>query len=165
MSTELNQSVAAASLERMHDIIVPDPVGFLPPAPGWYIVFLLLMALLFYLSLQAYSRYKKRQYRRDALQELKRYREQNRESALALLALAKRVGIAAYGRKTVAVLSDEEWWEFMQRHSETLIEAPLRDEIRRLLYDERFAPDAALFGKIRAVVKSWIETHREAKSV
>jgi len=156
MNTELNQSMAAASLERMRDIIVPDPVGFLPPAPGWYIVLLLLLALLFHLSLQAYSRYKKRQYRRDALQELKRYQEEKRENALALLALAKRVGIAAYGRKTVAVLSDEEWWEFMQHHSEAVIEAPLREAIRRLLYDERFAPDDALFGKIRAVVKSWI---------
>jgi len=165
MNTEMNQSIAGASLERMHDIIVPDAVGFLPPAPGWYIVLLLLLALLFHLSLQAYSRYKKRQYRRDALQELKRYREGNRENALALLALAKRVGIAAYGRKTVAVLSDEEWWEFIQCHSETAIELPLRDEIRRLLYDERFPLGDTLFGKIRAVVKSWIETHWEAKRV
>ena len=48
MPVDMNKTIAQASLDNLHDIIVPDGVGFFPPAPGWIVVGLLLLALLFH---------------------------------------------------------------------------------------------------------------------
>ena len=66
MSAELNQTIVEASLDNLHDIIVPDAVGFFPLAPGWYIAFLLLLTLLFHFGYQKYKVYESEQYKRDA---------------------------------------------------------------------------------------------------
>ena len=160
MPADSNKTITEASLDNLHDIIVPDAVGFLPPAPGWYIILFLLLALLFYFAIQAVRRYKKSQYRRDALHELADYHEAGRQNAIALLSLAKRVGIAAYGREKIAGLSDDAWWDFMESHSKTVINKTCREEIRSLLYDDRFTLSDALFDTIAASVTQWVKTHR-----
>ena len=59
MPIDMNQTIAEASLDNLNDIIVPDAVGFFPLAPGWVIVILLVLALLFHFAFMAYSRYKR----------------------------------------------------------------------------------------------------------
>ena len=49
MSVDMNKTIAEASLDNFHYIIVPDAVGYFPPAPGWYVLALLALALLFHL--------------------------------------------------------------------------------------------------------------------
>ena len=44
------------SLERLHDIVLPPPVPWWPPAPGWYWVMGLLGALLLLVEWAAYAR-------------------------------------------------------------------------------------------------------------
>lgn len=71
MPVDMNETIAQASLDNLHNIIVPDAIGFFPPAPGWYIVLLLLVTLLFQFGVQYYQAYQKARYRRDALAQLK----------------------------------------------------------------------------------------------
>ena len=52
MSTDMNKTIAEASLDNLHDIIMPDAVGLFPLAPGWVMVLLLLLALLFHFIFQ-----------------------------------------------------------------------------------------------------------------
>ena len=165
MSVDMNQTLADASLDRMHDIIVPDAVGFFPPAPGWYILLLLSLALLFHVTLQAYRRYRADAYRREALQEISTYSEPNRENVLALLSLAKRVGISAYGREKIASLSDDAWWDFMETHSDTVVDQILRAETRSLLYDVHVPLSDAQFDRLLGTVDVWIKSHREIQNV
>ena len=79
MSVDMNQTIAEASLDNLHDIIVPDAVGFFPLAPGWYFVILLCLTLLFHFGWKSYVRYQKNQYRRDAEKELEALNNKNRE--------------------------------------------------------------------------------------
>ena len=116
MSADLNQTIAEASLDNLHDIIVPPMVGFFPLAPGWYIVFLLIGALVFHFGYQRYKVYEREQYRRDAEEELEALNDKNRENTIALLSLAKRVGLSVYGRETIATLDGDRWWDFMEGH-------------------------------------------------
>jgi len=165
MSADMNQTLAAASLDRLHDIIVPEAPGFFPPAPGWYILLLLLLALLFHLIWQAYKSYRAEAYRREALQELAEYNEPNKENALALLSLAKRTGIAAYGRETIAPLLDDAWWDFVEAHSEATIDVPMRESLRALLYSSDFTLTDNKFEKLYATVGIWIKSHGEVQNV
>ena len=165
MSADMNQTIAAASLDRMHDIIVPEAPGFFPPTPGWYILLLLSLALLFHVILQAYNRYRAEAYRREALQELAEYNKPNKENALALLSLAKRTGIAAYGRETIVPLLDDAWWDFVEAHSEATIDAPMREALRALLYSSDFTFTNAMFEKLYATVGTWIKSHRGVQNV
>ncbi len=34
MSVKMNQTIAEASLDNLHDIIIPPAIGFFPLAPG-----------------------------------------------------------------------------------------------------------------------------------
>ena len=165
MPIDMNQTIAEASLDNLHDIIVPDAIGFFPPAPGWYILGLLFLALLFHFTLRFYARYKKSLYKREALTELAKYQGENKEEVLHLLSLSKRVAIVAYGREESAMLSGEPWWNYMEQHSKVNISKELRDELSKLLYDEAYESDRAHYKTIKAFVSLWIKTHKVAHHV
>lgn len=156
----MSQEIAKASLDNLHDIIVPDTIGFFPLASGWYIAALLVSTLLFHFSLKAYYSYKKSHYKREALKELPSYVKETKENVIALLALAKRVGIVAYGRKEVASLSDSSWWAFMEKNSKANISIELQKEISKLLYDENYQMPDTLHQSTMNFVSQWIKTHK-----
>jgi len=159
MSVDMNKTLAEASLDNLHDIIVPEPVGLFPLAPGWIVLVLLILTLIFYFGWQKYLAYRKEGYRREALEELQLLKEKSPEHTLALLTLAKRTGIAAYGRERVARLSDDGWWYFMQSESKTEISNPLREALTHFLYSDQYM-DNATYRSLFTMVERWIETHK-----
>lgn len=165
MPVDMNKTIAQASLDNLHDIIVPDAVGFFPPAPGWYIVALLLFALLFHFSVRRYKAYQKSQYKRDALKELETYKKRSQADVIALLLLAKRVGLSAFGRNAVAKLSDDSWWDFIEQHSKAKVDRELRLTLSKLLYDTSYRMDSTLYDNTSAFVTVWIKTHKRDKDV
>jgi hypothetical protein len=162
---DMNQTLAEASLNNLHDIMLPEAIEFFPLAPGWVIVGLLGLTLIFHFSTTAYKRYKKDQYRRDALAELKTLDSPTKENFLTLLSLAKRVGIFAYGRATIAKLDVNDWWDFMQGHSNAKIALDLRSEIQKLLYGKSSVMNDEIFHDVFTFVKVWIETHKAGPHV
>ena len=160
MSVDMNRTIAEASLDNLNDISVPSLVGFFPLAPGWYIVFLLIVALLFHFAYKRYKSYEKEQYRRDAEEELEALNDKNRDNTIALLSLAKRVGISAYGRETIVPLNRDAWWDFMEEHSNATVNSETRASIEKLLYEEGVAFDVCVFDAVFLMVSQWIETHK-----
>lgn len=165
MSVDMNKTIAEASLDNLHDIMVPDAVGFFPLAPGWVIVLLLLLSLLFHFAVQASLSYKKSQYRRDALKELDMYNQESKENAIASLSLGKRVAIAAYGRESIAKLYDDSWWDFIENNSQGKVSKQTREDIAKLLYDESYVMNTVLQANIRKFVTLWIKTHKVKSDV
>ena len=160
MSIDINQTISQASLDNLNDIIISDAVGLFPLAPGWIIVVLLLLALVFHMAFKIYKRYERRLYKREALKELNSYSQESRDTKLALLTLAKRVAISAYGRKIIARLSEDNWWDFMEQHSKVQISKDLRTDLSDLLYDPSFKEDRLQHGVLKELVTLWIKTHR-----
>jgi len=159
MSVDMNRTLAEASLDNLHDIIVPEPVGLFPLAPGWILLILLLLTLLFHFGWQRYLVYRKEQYRREALDELQALKEPGREHTLALLSLAKRTGISAYGRERVAILSDDDWWNFMQSESRANVPDALKEALVPFLYNDKDL-ESRSYQTLFAVVETWIKTHK-----
>ena len=160
MPQDMNKTIAEASLDNLHDIIVPDAVGFFPLSSGWIIVLFLALTLLFHFSFLAYKQYQKTLYKREALKELEK-----ESDLLTLLSLAKRVGIVAYGRDKIALLSAEAWWDFMQMHSDVKVEQTLRTEIEKCLYDAQYEIDKSMLEKVKIMVTMWIKTHKVGADV
>lgn len=161
----MNQTIAEASLDNLHDIILPDAVGLLPLAPGWIILGGLLLTLLLHFAVKGYKRYQKTLYKREALKELERSTDEGKEGAVALLALARRVAIAAYGREAMAKLTGDAWWNFMEQHSKVKMSGELREKITTLLYNDGTPEDNSSYQMIRSIVGVWIKTHKVPENV
>ena len=165
MSVDLNKTIAEASLDNLHDIILPEAVGVFPLAPGWYILLLLFLTLLFHFALKRYRSHKKEQYRREASEALAGLQQKNRENTKALLSLAKRVGLSAYGRENIAILNGDDWWDFIEEHSQAKVDSALRKEIQILLYQDAATFSESTFDTVLSFVTEWIATHKVVKHV
>ncbi|MCR9134689.1 MAG: DUF4381 domain-containing protein [Alphaproteobacteria bacterium] len=148
MNPQLSPDIQS-QLELLRDIRLPEPIGWWPLAPGWWIAATLCLALIAGTVLWSYLR--RRTVRFAALRELDALRIADGPTDMAhyateISALLRRVAIRANGR-AAGLLSGTEWSDFlsngkggMERHwSTVLAEAPYSpshlaetDEIRAL---------------------------------
>lgn len=156
------------ALEKLNDIVLPEPVSWMPQTWGWLALALLLVALAAWASWRRHRRYVANRYRREALAELARLEAAlggaGRGRAIAGIAeLLKRVALAAWPRKLAAPLSGTAWLDFLKRHDGGNLALP---PASRLLDDlEYHAPgdlsvieesDARHFAE---EARRWIERH------
>jgi len=157
------------SLQNLHDIISPQPVSWLPPAPGWYALGLSIFLLCSWFSVQKYLAWKRNQYRREALIELDELEKQLADSDKyqhvlpQLPELVKRTAIAAYGRSEVASLTGDDWLGFLDKTGSTHL---FTKENGRLLQDCSFQPPSRLatfsneqVAGLQKAVSYWIHKH------
>jgi hypothetical protein len=133
------------ALQGLRDIHLPAPVSFWPPAPGWWLLALVIVLLLV-TTLWLWKRYRRTAYRRAALKELQKLQQalQQGQADTPIIAelsiLLRRVAISRYGRQQVAALNGRAWLEFLDRTGRTthfstqghaLLEAPYRRHIAK----------------------------------
>lgn len=108
-------------LNLMHELVMPQPVAWLPQTPGWWIVLGWILAVLLLLAWQFARRRRRNRYRRDALAELKTIAAASElgpaESAQRIAALLKRTALAVYPRDDVAALYGADWAQFLKDSS------------------------------------------------
>jgi hypothetical protein len=162
-------SVSDAGLEKLHEILLPDPVSWMPQTIGWYAV---LGVVLFLASLWVYGRvrrYRANRYRRLALAELaiierELQRPEKRTWALAEIpVLLKKTALLAFPRSDVASLSGEKWLAFLDK---TVGGKNFREGEGRCLPDLAYAPASRIaeladesISKLLQLVRNWIKTH------
>ena len=108
---------------QLHDIREIDPIGWWPPAPGWWLLTaagLLALYILLYM-IRSLLRDPPGSWRRNARQLLHDLRRRQRnqppkQTAAELSELLRRVSIARFGRDGCAALSGEEWLKWLQDH-------------------------------------------------
>ncbi len=103
-------------LEQLRDIHSPDPVGWWVPAPGYWLILLLAIALLVYWM----WRHRRYQLRRVAVRELEAivtaYESHQDDEKLAneISTLLRRVAISFAPRKEVASALGQQWIATLQ---------------------------------------------------
>jgi len=122
-----------ASLQNLHDIIMPTPVPLWPPAPGWYVVLGLLIGCLFVLAIRAFIRYRRNAYRRAALNELQSV-DKGPDKIGFISALLKRTALAAYPRDQVASITGKAWSRWLSETSGLDMPAPVREALQDGVY-------------------------------
>ena len=108
-----------ADLSHLADIVVPPPVPWWPPAPGWWILATGCLAALAMSAAVALGRYQRNAYRRAALAELAAVNVDGPAAAAAISAVLKRVALVAYPRSEVASLTGAAWLAFLDRAGAT----------------------------------------------
>ena len=155
-----NNVTVITSLDQMHDIIIPSALALWPLAPGWYALLLLVLAYGIHIGSKYWSLYQKNLYRREALEVLASLdAEEASKDINSLLGLMKRVGLQHFGREKVGALSQNEWWDFIERHSKAKAGIQIRELSQKILYapnTEATREDLKAFTK---VAKVWINTH------
>jgi hypothetical protein len=156
------------SLENLYDIVMPLPVPWWPPAPGWYVVGGVVLVLAMWAGWRGWKRWQAAAYRRAALAELQRLKDRiaagaQRESALRELPeLVKRTALVAFPRQQVASLSGASWLEFLDRTEHTDAFTHGQGKLLPALgYDPHAASrlDAQDVEALCRVVSRWIRRH------
>lgn len=151
-------------LSEFEEIVLPEPVSFLPATEAWWWLAGAVLLWLAWLGYRALERYQQNRYRREALAWLREAgaRIDKDELLRALPVLLKMTAMHAYGREGTASLAGEEWLEFLRRHGPpgclpegtgaALLEAAYADPARWSNVHER--------GELLiAATKTWIEHH------
>jgi hypothetical protein len=152
-------NVDPGSLEHLHDLIMPVPVSWWPPAPGWLVVGAALVMILGWWLIRAIQYWQSNAYRREALALL----DNAGGSEAELATLIKRVALSAYPRERVASLTGEQWLVFLNRTGRTdaFTKGPGR-WLARLAYEPKLAASLStneLFD-LRTAARDWIIRHR-----
>jgi predicted negative regulator of RcsB-dependent stress response len=146
-------------LNLMHGLVMPEPVAWLPPTAGWWIVLGWLIAVVLLTGWQVIRRRRRNRYRRDALAELKAIDTSAElaptESAQRIAALLKRTALVAYPRQEVAPLFGKDWARFL---SESANNDKQIADAADVLASASYRPDAD--GRVLSQpARRWIRLH------
>ncbi|HEY7886305.1 MAG TPA: DUF4381 domain-containing protein [Cellvibrionaceae bacterium] len=156
---------ASDPLAQLHDIQLPEPVGFWPPAPLYWLLALALLALVGWGLYCLWRKRKRRQYRQQALALLTTLPDEaGTEQLQKLNQLLKRTAINAYGEQPAA-LSGKAWLTFLD---ETLpdADAPFCKGPGQVLATGPYQPEPQYAAEpLLKLATHWINQHREARNV
>lgn len=155
---DATKAPSAGSLANLHDILLPSPVPWWPPAPGWYVILALLIVLGGVLALRWWLRRRANAYRREALALA------DSVTPAELPELLKRVALSAWPRERVAALANKPWWDFFARSGGAAFPEEQGRALSRLSYDPNAELDADGERALRSAARRWIGSHRADRS-
>jgi len=134
-----------ASLDNLRDIVVPEPPPLWPPAPGFWVLAIVILAVVAALFLWWRRARERNAYRRAGLALLKTVR-----TTRDVNVILKRVALAAYPRPTVASLYGDDWVAFLD------------DRCRRARFSVFGEIDESVevTTELRSLARTWIKHHR-----
>ncbi len=148
-------------IAQLRDIHLPNGVSWWPPAPAWWLLTILLIAVITILYWQWRKLREKYLRRRAALNELQRLEKiyqqpQHRKKVIQLLSvLLRRVAFIHHPRHEVAGLSGEAWLTFLNRTGET---EAFASEVGKLLVTAPYNQNIPELGQdLFPIIEQWIE--------
>jgi hypothetical protein len=141
-----------ASLDRLHDLAMPPPIPWWPPAPGWYALFAILALATVAWAVRQWFRWRANAYRRAALREL-----QSAHTVPAISEVLRRVALSIAPRSTVAELTGAKWPEWLAETSPDPIPDQVRDQLASGIYAS--AADVGDLEALRSYASNWIQHH------
>ena len=151
-------------LVNLKDIHLPPPVSLWPPAPGWWILAVLLISSLFIGSVWIYRQHKKRKPKIEALRILRDLQilylnSQDEVASLRSLSnLLRRTALTFHDKDAVASLQGSSWLEFLDKTGKTKeFSQGAGKVLGNEVFQQKVNPDMnALF----PLVKKWISSSR-----
>ncbi len=102
---------------QLRDIHLPAEPGFWPPAPGWWILAVLLLALLLWLARITLHRYRLRRQRQRILAMLDDLEQDSNtvtpQRIAHISSLLRRLALMRHPRRRVAALTGTDWLHFL----------------------------------------------------
>lgn len=113
-------------LAQLRDIHLPLPIGWWPLAKGWYLVGVIVVVVVFFITFLIIRYITNQRCKRQALRVLETYRQHymlqpNSQTGSAQISeLLKRVALVYYPRSQVASLQGQAWIDFLTQSSNHL---------------------------------------------
>ena len=139
------------SLTNLRDIVVPDPVPWWPPAPGWYGVIAIVLVAAIWVAFRSWKRWKANAYRRSALTVL-----EGAGDSSEIVTTLKRTALAAFPRSEVASLTGDAWCDWLEEKGAAPIEQKARESLARSV----FAKGDIDLEAMRRYAITWVKEHR-----
>jgi hypothetical protein len=156
-------------LANLHDIVLPSPIPYWPPAPGVWILAAGGAGIAAIIIWRAAARYRANAYRRASAAELdgieaslERGSFAAADAVTAILVLLKRTALAAFPRDAVASLSGPAWSAFLTETVGQSFDRVLIDRLLSQAYDGMRAPGLSDARALVAQARIWVRSHRAA---
>ncbi|WP_281646202.1 DUF4381 domain-containing protein [Parendozoicomonas sp. Alg238-R29] len=155
-------------LDSLEPNILPDPIGFWPPAIGWWVLALLIVLVITGTGIAFWRWYKRNAYRREALKKLDAIQQgfEHHQDQLKLVKqynhLLKAVALSAFPREQVAALNSAAWLKFLDKNLKQ--STTFRKGAGKALgqvYSTAVSVDSE---KLHNSVKLWVRKHKTPKS-
>lgn len=151
----------ADPLAQLRDIHMPQAISWWPPAPGWWLLALLIVGALAAAIIWRITQHRRQAFKREALAEWEaihaRYlNDKNAEQLLAELSvLLKRTCITRYGRDESAGLAGEQWLAFLDQTGKC---TEFTQGPGRMLVSQRYTPQPQVDGPaLLNVTLAWLK--------
>lgn len=145
----------ADPLQNLRDIHLPDPGGFWPPAPGWWILAIIVLALLTVLGVWLWRRRRRNRWIHYAWIELDALRANAQRDSRwfgHLNALLKRCARERYPERQPDSLSGDAWAEFLLETRQQLDSQEVHGMVAAAWQAQpTIKPDTAL-----AIARDWL---------
>ena len=156
-------------LSKLRDIHLPDPVGWWPPAPGWWLLAILLLGSLGYWLRWLRKQHHNNRYRREALHHLAELQQSLAahpvEYCHAMLALLRRTAKTAYPEQALeSELTPQLLQRLNQQCRRPLFDKTLQQQLKDLPYQADPENIDSLVVSLHTAIKQWLEQHRRSTS-
>jgi hypothetical protein len=159
---------AAAPLLELRDIHAAPPPGLWPPAPGWWLLAMLLAAVLVAGLIGWRRRYRIRRFRNHVMLELdsitNRYQKEEFHHLVAAISIwLRRIALQRYPQEQVASLTGSAWLEFLDA---TGGEGQFCTGVGRVLETGPYSPQVppVAVDSLLSLVRNWAQKNLGAKS-
>lgn len=162
-------ALPADPLQQLRDITLPAPVSAWPPAPGWWVLALLLLALVAMGGVMWLRRRRARSYRLTAAKVLELAWtdfQQTGDKAMLLqqcATLLRRTALQAFPGHGVAGMHGDQWLAFLDTTSAKVNEHAFSDGEGRALLTAPYQPKPDLDPEpLYRLLHDWLLNHRQA---
>ncbi len=145
------------SLDRLNDIVIPQDVSWWPLAPGWYVLFGLLLIVAGWLLWRAADKWRANAYRRMALRELATLKD-----AASIAELLRRTALVVIPRAEVASSTGKEWVDWLATQSPVTVSPEVRHQLSRGVYQRE--TELTEVNLLRDFAMQWISLHQTSSS-
>lgn len=149
-------------LQQLKDIHLPHAIPMWPIAPGWIIIFTLLIILISYLIYAWYQRNQRKNTVKFALKKLENLKgmivdnPENINIAAEISTLIRRTALYYFRREEIAGLSGNDWLNFLNRSGNT---TQFTDEAGHLLIDAPYRKiNSTDLTPLFALTQAWLVT-------
>ena len=155
-------------LDALEPNILPDPIGFWPPAIGWWVLAALVILIIAGLIFALWRWRKRNAYRREALKKLNAIKEsyESHKSPSKLVHqynhLLKAVALQQYPREQVAALHGSEWLAFLDEQLKD--SSAFSKGAGRVLGNSAYSPNInPKVAPLHSAITRWVKKHRTVK--
>ncbi len=154
---------------QLRDIHMPVAAPFWPPAPGWWVLGIVMLLLLAWASAVAWRRRRLEHARRrvmNALAELEAdfTRERSSERLAHISLLLRRLALSRYPRDRVAGLTGTAWLRFLDESGGNGQFAAGPGRVLAAVPYQRSIPRDMDIEGFSALVRSWVKTNTRSVS-